>query len=148
MPSGRSLRPMRTRRRFSAASAASRDGLIAEINVTPLVDVVLVLLIIFMVVTPLLSHGLDLPLPFARHHENKSDVGERLVVSVTSTGALYLDTITLQPEALQASIEEALRRNPGREVLLKGDRSMPYRHARRALEILHRAGVASVELGT
>ena len=63
-----------------------------EINVTPLVDVVLVLLIIFMVVTPMLHRGIHVQLPETKNHEKKQDTGEQLVVSIRGDGAIFIET--------------------------------------------------------
>src|SRR3954465_8504431 len=62
-----------------------------EINVTPLVDVVLVLLIIFMVVTPMLHRGVHIDLPVTEHHDKKQDTGEQLIISVRNDG-VYIET--------------------------------------------------------
>src|SRR5436853_2807989 len=70
-------------RRASAVSAGTVKN---EINVTPLVDVVLVLLIIFMVVTPMLSRGVKVDLPETVHHEKRNDTGEQIVVSISLDG--------------------------------------------------------------
>ena len=63
-----------------------------EINVTPLVDVVLVLLIIFMVVTPMLHRGVHVQLPETKNHEKKQDTGEQLVVTIRGDGAVFIET--------------------------------------------------------
>src|SRR5262245_7012505 len=80
--------PTKTRQRRHlhkpVAKPAARKS---EIHVTPLVDVVLVLLIIFMVVTPMLHRGVDLELPTTQHHSKRQDTGEQIVVSIRQDGA-------------------------------------------------------------
>ena len=69
---------------YGEAPAGARPQVRADINVTPLVDVVLVLLIIFMVVTPLIASGVAVDLPRTRHHTRSPDDGKNLVVSITA----------------------------------------------------------------
>src|SRR5690242_7197739 len=75
---------------ISRDSATVAKEVKADINVTPLVDVVLVLLIIFMVVTPLIASGIAVDLPRTEHHSRKPDDGTDIVISVTAEGRLYL----------------------------------------------------------
>ena len=79
-------------------------GVMAEINVTPLVDVVLVLLIIFMVVTPMLSRGVDVQLPIASNSEKKQDTGNQIIVSVTQSGSIYIETTKVDIDNLQGKM--------------------------------------------
>ena len=76
----------------------------ADINVTPLVDVVLVLLIIFMVVTPMLHRGVKIDLPETAHHAQRQDTGEQLIVSVRADG-VYITSL----HGSQAAVERLLR---------------------------------------
>ena len=119
-----------------------------EINVTPLVDVVLVLLIIFMVVTPMLSRGVKVELPETLHHEKKQDTGEQIVVTVQAGGHTFVDTDRAEGEQLVERIKLALRTNGGREVHVKADRALQYGVVRRVLERIHEAGAPTVALGT
>src|SRR5262245_66558227 len=86
----------------ATVKARPSSGVMAEINVTPLVDVVLVLLIIFMVVTPMLSRGVDVQLPIASNNEKKQDTGDQIVVSLTNTGAIYFDTKKVDADRLRS----------------------------------------------
>ena len=130
------------------AVGGAKKGVKAEINVTPLVDVCLVLLIIFMVVTPMLSRGVDVQMPIASNNEKKQDTGDQIVVSVTANGSIYFDTTKVDQDRLKARIEEELRRSPGKEVFFKGDKRIKYGLAREALEIIHNSGATTVQLGT
>src|SRR5689334_8619760 len=85
---GRTPAPSRKKKRRHLHKAVAKGAAMkSEINVTPLVDVVLVLLIIFMVVTPMLHRGPDLELPSTRNHSKRQDTGEQIVVSVRADGA-------------------------------------------------------------
>jgi len=124
-----------------------------EVNVTPLIDVVLVLLIIFMVVTPMLARGVAVDLPRTKFHEKKNDTGEQIIVSIRTDGKVFLDKQIFEPtpvslEKFSQALAEVVRRSPGREVYLKGDHRIKYKVAREVLEAIHRAGAAGAGLGT
>ena len=124
-----------------------------DVNVTPLIDVVLVLLIIFMVVTPMLARGVAVDLPRTRFHEKKADTGEQIIVSIRSDGKVHLDKQVFEPspvslEKFSQALGDIIRRSPGREVFLKGDHRIKYKTAREVLEAIHRAGAAGAGLGT
>jgi biopolymer transport protein TolR len=116
----------------------------AEINVTPLVDVVLVLLIIFMVTAPFLQGGLEIDLP--RVASRGLDVREGLVVSVRRDGTLAVGDRVVP----RARFEEALARAGAarRPVFLKADRQVPYGDVVELVSRLRRAGVSSLGLVT
>jgi biopolymer transport protein TolR len=130
------------RRQNTIRAAAIRS----EINVTPLVDVVLVLLIIFMVVTPMLHRGVKIDLPETVHHEKKQDSGELLVVSVRGDGT-YIETDRLEGDLLDARLRQELKVT-SRPVLVRADKAMRYGEVRRVLERVHGAGAISVSLAT
>jgi biopolymer transport protein TolR len=121
-------------------------GVRSEINVTPLVDVVLVLLIIFMVVTPMLHRGVKVDLPETAHHEKKQDSGELLIVSVRGDGT-YIETDRLEGDLLDARLRQELKVS-SRPVLVRADKAMRYGEVRRVLERVHNAGAISVSLAT
>jgi biopolymer transport protein ExbD len=138
--------PPRPRRLVSRRHA--KGGVKAEINVTPLVDVVLVLLIIFMVITPMIARGVAVELPVTAHHDKKADDNKDLVVSVTSDGDVYLGADKIALERLTTAVQEERRRNPDKGVFLKADERAHYGAARRTMEAIHRAGVEDVQIGT
>jgi biopolymer transport protein ExbD len=121
-------------------------GVRSEINVTPLVDVVLVLLIIFMVVTPMLHRGVKIDLPETVHHDKKQDSGELLVVSVRGDGT-YIETDRLEGDLLDARLRQELKIT-SRPVLVRADKAMRYGDVRKVLERVHGAGAVSVSLAT
>jgi len=120
----------------------------AEINVTPLVDVVLVLLIIFMVVTPMLSKGVNVDLPVTEHHDKRSDDNRDIVVAITRTGDVYVGSDRVPVEGLEDAVVQQRRRYPEKTLFLKGDSSVDFGRARRVMEALHRAGADQIQLGT
>jgi biopolymer transport protein ExbD/biopolymer transport protein TolR len=120
----------------------------AEINVTPLVDVVLVLLIIFMVVTPMIARGVAVELPITAHHDKKNDDNKDLIVSVTSGGDIYLNADKIALEKLTTAVAEERRRNPDKGIFLKADHRARYGAARATMEAIHRAGVEDIQIGT
>jgi biopolymer transport protein TolR len=130
-------------------------GLNAEINVTPLVDVMLVLLIIFMVVTPMLQRGKAVMLPRVSEPEKQSDDGTDLVVSVeylrrgaTFDTNLYLGQNLVDRNALRTRLQDELRKDPARQIYLKGDQRLNYGAVREVMEICHQAGFQQVKLAT
>ncbi len=121
----------------------------ADINVTPLVDVVLVLLIIFMVVTPLIANGVVVELPQTQHHAKKADDGKDIMVSVTADERIYMGSRRLaNVEELVAAVTAEKRANPEKTVFLKGDQRAPYGSMRRIMEALHGVSIDDVILGT
>ena len=93
---------------------------LSEINVTPFVDVMLVLLIIFMVTAPLLQQGIDINLPQAKGKELSTT--ERIVITIKKDGEIYVD----KNAATLKSLKETLSRRANREVFLKADKNVPY----------------------
>jgi len=120
----------------------------AEINVTPLVDVVLVLLIIFMVVTPMLSKGINVDLPVTQHHEKRGDDNRDIVVAITRTGDVYVGSDRVPVEGVEEAVAAQRRRYPEKTLFLKGDSAVDFGRARRVMEALHRAGADQLQLGT
>ena len=120
----------------------------ADINVTPLVDVVLVLLIIFMVVTPMLSKGVNVDLPITEHHDKRTDDNRDVVVAVTNRGQLFVGSTEISLDRVGAAVAAERGRHPDKGIFFKGDARIDYGQARRVMEALHRAGVEQIQLGT
>jgi biopolymer transport protein TolR len=117
-----------------------------EINVTPLVDVVLVLLIIFMVVTPMLHRGVHVQLPETKNHEKKQDTGEQLVVTIRGDGAVFIETDKIQSDQLVERVKHELKKS--RPVHVRADKAVQYKVVREVLEKIHDAGAQNVGMGT
>ncbi len=125
----------------------SGKGAKAEINITPLVDVVLVLLIIFMVVTPMLQRGKDVRLPQVKKPDAESKEGDPLILSVTQDKKIFLEQSMLDEAALAERLRAELAREPNRKILLKGDDRLTYGDVRRVMEIARKAGAKGISLG-
>jgi biopolymer transport protein TolR len=123
-----------------------KGGPMADINVTPLVDVVLVLLIIFMVVTPMLSSGVDVKLPKAKNVEATQDVGQNLVVSIRNDDAVFVDTKRSSNDDLVSDINEAYRADPSRSLLIKGDRELKWKQVKEIMDIINDGGMHTMLL--
>jgi biopolymer transport protein TolR len=126
---------------------------IADINVVPYIDVMLVLLIIFMVTAPLLKQGVDVDLPNAPANPLDVNSPEPIVVSVDRKGALFLsiapDSQTeIGADALVQQVKSALMVDPKRPVMVRGDANGPYQNVMSTLVLLQQADVGSVGLVT
>ena len=104
---------------------ARKKGFVSEINVTPFVDVMMVLLIIFMVTAPMMDSGLDVDLPQAKQVDNLPTDAEHLVLTVREDGALFLDTYEVKIEELESRLS-MLVKDKGRSLFLQADKSVPY----------------------
>ncbi len=98
----------------------------ANINVTPLVDVCLVLLIIFMVVTPMLQKGVPVNLPVTEDPDKTPDTEKQLQISVKADGTVYLGPNAVRKDQVESSLKEIQARTPDREIAVKGDRLVKY----------------------
>jgi len=123
-----------------------KGGAMGDINVTPLVDVVLVLLIIFMVVTPMLSSGVDVKLPEAQTTESTQDVGQHLVVSISEDAEVFVETKRSSLDTLQADINSEYRLDPARSLLIKGDRSLTWKEVHEVMDVIHEGGMNTMLL--
>ena len=116
-----------------------KGGPIGDINVTPLVDVVLVLLIIFMVVTPMLTSGVDVKLPDAKTTQSAQDLGQHLVISIKDDGTIYVDTNPSSLERLVEDVDAAMAGNAARSMLIKGDKALTWRQVHEVMETIRQA---------
>ena len=123
-------------------------GAISNINVTPLVDVMLVLLIIFMVTAPLLTQGLTVELPPAEGVSLESSAVDPATISISANGAVYLDDIALGSGDLEQTLGTMLRGRRVTKALLRADRSVPYGDVIRVLDVMNRAGVEQLGMVT
>jgi biopolymer transport protein TolR len=125
------------------------DKVKADINVTPLVDVVLVLLIIFMVVTPIIASGVPVELPKTRHHARKPDDGKDIIIAVTANKAVYVSGRPVSAAAdVTRLVEDERRRHPQKTAFVKADGRTSYGAVREVMEAVHKAGLDDVMLGT
>jgi biopolymer transport protein TolR len=124
----------------------AKGGAMSDINVTPLVDVVLVLLIIFMVVTPMLSSGVDVKLPSAKTTTSVQDNGQHLVVSIRDDGVVFVASKQVAIEALIDEVNAEYRKDPNRAVLIKADNSLFYGQVREVMDVLNEGGLSTMLL--
>ena len=129
-----------------AMSAGVQRGPKAEINITPLVDVVLVLLIIFMVVTPILQRGKDVRLALSSAHKGPAPA-DALVVSLTSDHKLFLEKDACGLEELGRTMRGRLGAPIAPSILLRADDSLLFGDVRRVMGVLRASGAHGVRLG-
>lgn len=130
-----------------------RRRAMAEINVVPYIDVMLVLLVIFMVTAPLMNQGVEVDLPQATAEQLPRTEEEPIVVSVDINGNYYLNLgenpeQPIEMRALQVKVAAILRHRPDIPVLVRGDQTVEYGHVVRVMTLLQAAGAPSVGLMT
>jgi biopolymer transport protein ExbD len=124
------------------------SALNSQINVTPLADVMLVLLIIVMLIAPLLQAGVPVRLPEASEAEEKVDNDDQTVVHVDQQGLFYVDNIPTVERSLLGAIQTALDRKAVRLVLIKADEGARYSAVMVVFDTLQRAGIENIGLIT
>jgi len=120
----------------------------SEINVTPLVDVCLVLLIIFMVVTPMLQKGVNVALPETPSPEKMPENQKQLAVSIKADGSVYVSQNYVLEKDLANTFRQVHENNPDREVVVKGDKNLAYKEVRKVMRVINEAGFTRVGLVT
>ena len=136
------------RKWHSSVGKVSHAALNADINVTPLVDVCLVLLIIFMVVTPMLQKGVPVNLPVTQDPIKTPDTEKQLQISVKADGSFYLGPLVIRKEQLEAELQAIHDRTPDREIAVKGDRLVSYGAVLEVLQACREVGFQNVGLIT
>jgi len=133
---------------WAGSSKWSKDNeLMGEINVTPLVDVMLVLLIIFMVTAPLLTQGVNVDLPDADSPPMQQNI-EPLVISIRANGKIYLQKHAIKLNQLAPRITAMRKQKPNLPVFIRGDARTPYEYVARVMSLLESSGIRKVGLVT
>ena len=126
----------------------AKGGLKADINVTPLVDVMLVLLIIMMIIAPLLQQGVVLTLPAAVNAVDKPDTQDQTVVAIDSNSRLWVNSLEVPEVDVIPRLQSILEDKTDRTVYLKGDKDAPYSAIMKMMDALRKAGIEQVGLIT
>jgi len=129
------------------SSWSSEQEPMGEINVTPFVDVMLVLLIIFMVTAPLLTQGIDVDLPKSAAADLSQSV-EPMVVSIRRDGSLFLQRKRVKITQLVPTITAIRRNKPNLPIYIRGDANVPYSRVAKVMGLLAQAGIEKVGLIT
>ena len=123
-------------------------GVKSEINVTPLVDVMLVLLIIMMLVAPLLNQGVPLKLPTASNTSEKPDTQDQTVVSIGPDKKVYVNSVEVQGANLRRRIDEILADKSDKIVIIKADQDVEYIAVMDTMDELRASGIEDMGLIT
>ena len=124
----------------------AQGGVKSDINVTPLVDVMLVLLIIVMLVAPLLQTPVQLTLPQARNSLAKPDTAEQIVVFIDAQSKLYVNAIEYLESDIVQRLKDAIEESSEKTIYLKGDKDAPYGAIMKMMDALRLAQIESVAL--
>jgi biopolymer transport protein ExbD len=128
---------------FASLSGADDDEALTEINMVPLIDVMLVLLVIFIVTAPLLTHAVKVDLPKASSAPNLTQP-DHVQVAIDAQGRLYWDGAAIAPEALGEKLRAAAARAPQPELHLRADRTTPYERIAEVMSASARAGLSRI----
>jgi biopolymer transport protein TolR len=130
-----------------AFETRSQNSSISQINVVPLVDVMLVLLVIFMVTAPILQQGVSVQLPQAKAGALSGEE-DQLVVTIDKKGVVYLNDNAIPIDQLGPKLEAVVRLKPDKQVFLRADRSVPYGEVVRVMAAVKSAGVLGLGMIT
>lgn len=130
-----------------AFSTQDSDEVLAEINVTPLVDVMLVLLVVFIVTAPLLTNAIPINLP-KTESVAPPERKDPLVVSIDGTGKWFINKDPIQPELLQSNLEAAKAKDAELRVQLQADEGVNYGQVAKAMASIEKAGITKLAVIT
>ena len=127
---------------------SEKGGAIADINVTPMADIMIVLLIIFMVITPMLSKGVDVKLPVASNTAERKDEPKTITVAIRRDTTTYVNGIVVGKPEIIPQVKERLEEAPegSKMVFLKADTELPYSEVMKVMDDLREAGVEEIAL--
>ena len=126
----------------------SNTGVKSDINVTPLVDVMLVLLIIMMIIAPLLQKGVDVRLPIAVNSASKPETQDQTVLGIKADKTVWINGVEVRKEDLRSRLETVLETKKEKLILIKADEDAPYSAVMDAMDTLRASGIEDVGLIT
>jgi biopolymer transport protein TolR len=126
----------------------AKGGIKSDINVTPLVDVMLVLLIIMMLVAPLMQQGVPVKLPVASNYVDKPETNNQTVIAIAANKSVYLNAKFIPTDELGKKVEEVLKDKLEKIVLIKADQNVDYSVVMATMDQLHQVGVEDIGLVT
>jgi biopolymer transport protein TolR len=129
------------------AGVSAGDDFVSEINVTPFVDVMLVLLVIFMITAPMMTEGLDVELPKVEASEALPTENDHMILTVKDNGALFLDEYETSADDLLSVLQTNVR-DPGRQLFVRADKNVPYGIVMEVIGKIRSAGISDVGLIT
>src|SRR5579863_6193651 len=130
-----------------SSESSQRGRLVSQINVTPLVDVMLVLLVIFMVTAPIIQQGVAVELPKVKAQALPGKE-EQFVVSITRNGDIYLNDAAMSATDLRTKLSAISAERPDREVYIRADEQVPYGQVIRTMAAIKAAGIENVGMVT
>jgi biopolymer transport protein ExbD len=132
---------------MAMSGGGKKGGIKNDINITPLIDVVLVLLIIFMVITPMLQRGKDVKLPTAHKADEEKKDSDPIILSLTQDKRIFVEADAYDEQSLPGRMQAEMKASPNRRVMLKGDERLEFGDVRKVMDILRKNGVKGVSLG-
>ncbi len=133
---------------MAMAVGGDQGGPKSDINVTPLVDVMLVLLIIMMIVAPMLQKGVDVRLPTATNSSDKPETQDQTVLAVKADRTVYINAVQVPMSDLRRKMDEAMESKTQKLVLIKADEDAPYGTVMEAMDELRAGGIEDMGLIT
>ncbi len=128
---------------MSFEASEAQDEVMSEINMTPLVDIMLVLLIIFMITIPVVQHAVKVELPRASSSRDNTPP-ENLQLAVDAQGQFFLGKQAIAADALEPALREQAAKDPQPQLYIRGDKNVPYEYVAEAMTAAQRAGLTKI----